>query len=222
MIRVVDIIDLVAEETGVTRNDIVAHRRAVTPCRSRRIAMYLATIHTPRSLPEVATTFGRDHSTVCYAVKMAKTAIETDTAFAATVSKLSAIIAGGGLSEPDLCSSVQTDRIARMEEQIARQASCILELKAELDHEREVRGQLESRVSDFMKSRVPEFAVEQQARAVSQACERRASSPYRPKIARPVPVTGRSRQHSQTNLTAALLGDPAPGRSAFDQQGQRP
>jgi chromosomal replication initiator protein len=60
----------VAEYYSVKISDMHSPRRARAVARPRQVAMYLAKLLTPRSLPEIGRKFGgRDHTTVLHAVK---------------------------------------------------------------------------------------------------------------------------------------------------------
>lgn len=64
---------VVAEEFGVTLDDMVSKRRARAVARPRQVAMYLCKKLTKRSLPDIGRRFGgRDHTTVMHAVKRIK------------------------------------------------------------------------------------------------------------------------------------------------------
>ncbi len=69
-VRIEDIQKIVARQFNVTRNDLLSNRRTRVIVRPRQVAMYLAKIMTPRSLPEIGRRFGgRDHTTVLHAVR---------------------------------------------------------------------------------------------------------------------------------------------------------
>jgi chromosomal replication initiator protein len=69
-IRIEDIQRIVARHYSVSRTELVSARRTRTVVKPRQIAMYLAKIMTPRSLPEIGRRFGnRDHTTVLHAVR---------------------------------------------------------------------------------------------------------------------------------------------------------
>jgi chromosomal replication initiator protein len=68
-IKVVDIQKLVARHFQVSLDDILSARRTASVVRPRQIAMYLAKVLTPRSLPDIGRLFGRDHTTVLHAVR---------------------------------------------------------------------------------------------------------------------------------------------------------
>jgi chromosomal replication initiator protein len=69
-VKIEDIQKLVANRFSVTRADILSARRTATVVKPRQIAMYLAKVLTPRSLPEIGRRFGgRDHTTVLHAVR---------------------------------------------------------------------------------------------------------------------------------------------------------
>ncbi|MGL6042980.1 MAG: chromosomal replication initiator protein DnaA [Sandaracinobacteroides sp.] len=60
----------VADHYALKINDLISPRRAREVARPRQVAMYLAKMLTPRSLPEIGRRFGgRDHTTVMHAVK---------------------------------------------------------------------------------------------------------------------------------------------------------
>ena len=69
-VRIEDIQKIVARQFNVTKNDLLSNRRTRVIVRPRQIAMYLAKVMTPRSLPEIGRRFGgRDHTTVLHAVR---------------------------------------------------------------------------------------------------------------------------------------------------------
>ena len=76
----------VAEEFGITLDDMVSKRRARAVARPRQVAMYLCKTMTKRSLPDIGRRFGgRDHTTVMHAVKRITSLMAEDAAFAARV-----------------------------------------------------------------------------------------------------------------------------------------
>ena len=69
----------VADHYALKINDLLSPRRARAIARPRQVAMYLAKILTPRSLPEIGRRFGgRDHTTVIHAVKRIEELRATD------------------------------------------------------------------------------------------------------------------------------------------------
>ena len=65
-----DIQRVVSRHYNVSRQELVSDRRTRVIVKPRQIAMYLAKIMTPRSLPEIGRRFGgRDHSTVLHAIR---------------------------------------------------------------------------------------------------------------------------------------------------------
>lgn len=69
-VRIEDIQKVVARQFNVSKNDLLSNRRTRVIVRPRQIAMYLAKVMTPRSLPEIGRRFGgRDHTTVLHAVR---------------------------------------------------------------------------------------------------------------------------------------------------------
>ncbi len=69
-VRIEDIQRVVARHYNVSKSELLSNRRTRTIVRPRQIAMYLAKMLTPRSLPEIGRRFGgRDHTTVLHAVR---------------------------------------------------------------------------------------------------------------------------------------------------------
>jgi chromosomal replication initiator protein len=82
-VRIEDIQRIVARHFNVSKADLLSSRRTRTIVRPRQIAMYLAKMLTPRSLPEIGRRFGgRDHTTVLHAVRKIEELIEGDSALA--------------------------------------------------------------------------------------------------------------------------------------------
>ena len=78
-VRIEDIQRIVARQFNVSRNDLLSNRRTRVIVRPRQIAMYLAKVMTPRSLPEIGRRFGgRDHTTVLHAVRKIETLTSED------------------------------------------------------------------------------------------------------------------------------------------------
>ena len=69
-VRIEDIQRIVARHYNVSKTELLSNRRTRTIVKPRQIAMYLAKMMTPRSLPEIGRRFGgRDHTTVLHAVR---------------------------------------------------------------------------------------------------------------------------------------------------------
>ena len=69
-VRIEDIQRIVARHYNVSKTELLSNRRTRTIVKPRQIAMYLAKVLTPRSLPEIGRRFGgRDHTTVLHAVR---------------------------------------------------------------------------------------------------------------------------------------------------------
>ena len=69
----------VADHYALKINDLLSSRRAREVARPRQVAMYLAKMLTPRSLPEIGRRFGgRDHTTVMHALKRIEELRATD------------------------------------------------------------------------------------------------------------------------------------------------
>lgn len=78
-VRVEDIQRVVSRHYNVPRSDLLSNRRTRIIVRPRQVAMYLAKMMTPRSLPEIGRRFGgRDHTTVLHAVRKIEGQIGTD------------------------------------------------------------------------------------------------------------------------------------------------
>lgn len=78
-VKIEEIQKLVASHYNVTRADILSSRRTANVVRPRQIAMYLAKVLTPRSLPEIGRRFGgRDHTTVLHAVRKIEALAKAD------------------------------------------------------------------------------------------------------------------------------------------------
>lgn len=72
------IIQHVAQRYHVTRMDLVSARRTGGVIRPRHIAIYLAKILTPLSLPSIGRLFGkRDHTTILHAIRKMSWLVET-------------------------------------------------------------------------------------------------------------------------------------------------
>ncbi len=69
-VRIEDIQRIVARHYNVSKTELLSNRRTRTIVKPRQVAMYLAKVMTPRSLPEICRRFGgRDHTTVLHAVR---------------------------------------------------------------------------------------------------------------------------------------------------------
>lgn len=82
-VKIEDIQRIVSKHYNVTKADLLSARRTRTIVRPRQIAMYLAKVMTPRSLPEIGRRFGnRDHTTVLHAVRKIEEMAKADYALA--------------------------------------------------------------------------------------------------------------------------------------------
>ena len=69
-VRIEDIQRIVARHYNVSKSELLSNRRTRGIVKPRQVAMYLAKVLTPRSLPEIGRRFGgRDHTTVLHAVR---------------------------------------------------------------------------------------------------------------------------------------------------------
>jgi chromosomal replication initiator protein len=92
-VRIEDIQRVVARHYNVSKADLLSSRRTRTIVRPRQIAMYLAKVLTPRSLPEIGRRFGgRDHTTVLHAVRKIEELISGDHTLADEIELLKRMI----------------------------------------------------------------------------------------------------------------------------------
>jgi chromosomal replication initiator protein len=92
-VKIEDIQRIVARHYNVSKADLLSSRRTRTIVRPRQIAMYLAKVLTPRSLPEIGRRFGgRDHTTVLHAVRKIEEMIEGDRTLAEEIELLKRMI----------------------------------------------------------------------------------------------------------------------------------
>ena len=92
-VRIEDIQRVVARHYNVSKADLLSSRRTRTIVRPRQIAMYLAKVLTPRSLPEIGRRFGgRDHTTVLHAVRKIEGLIQGDMTLADEIELLKRMI----------------------------------------------------------------------------------------------------------------------------------
>jgi len=92
-VRIEEIQMVVARHYNVSKADLLSARRTRTIVRPRQIAMYLAKMLTPRSLPEIGRRFGgRDHTTVLHAVRKIEGLIEGDRTLADEIELLKQMI----------------------------------------------------------------------------------------------------------------------------------
>jgi chromosomal replication initiator protein len=88
-LTVEEIMQVVAEETGVDPDTMRAKTRKSGPVRARQLAMFLAKQYTAHSLKQIGTYFGgRDHSTVIHAVKKVENDADVDVDYRATLDAL--------------------------------------------------------------------------------------------------------------------------------------
>ena len=92
-VRIEDIQRVVARHYNVSKADLLSARRTRTIVRPRQVAMYLAKVLTPRSLPEIGRRFGgRDHTTVLHAVRKIEDLIQGDRTLAEEIELLKRMI----------------------------------------------------------------------------------------------------------------------------------
>ena len=92
-VRIEDIQRVVARHYNVSKADLLSARRTRTIVRPRQVAMYLAKVLTPRSLPEIGRRFGgRDHTTVLHAVRKIEDLIQGDKTLAEEIELLKRMI----------------------------------------------------------------------------------------------------------------------------------
>lgn len=92
-VRIEDIQRVVSRHYNVSKTDLLSNRRTRTIVKPRQIAMYLAKVMTPRSLPEIGRRFGgRDHTTVLHAVRKIEDLATADTTLAQELELLRRLI----------------------------------------------------------------------------------------------------------------------------------
>jgi chromosomal replication initiator protein len=92
-VRIEDIQRVVSRHYNVSKADLLSARRTRTIVRPRQIAMYLAKVLTPRSLPEIGRRFGgRDHTTVLHAVRKIEDLMSGDRTLAEEIELLKRLI----------------------------------------------------------------------------------------------------------------------------------
>ena len=92
-VRIEDIQRIVARQFNVSKQDLLSNRRTRVIVRPRQIAMYLAKMMTPRSLPEIGRRFGgRDHTTVLHAVRKIESLTSEDQKLAHEIELLKRLI----------------------------------------------------------------------------------------------------------------------------------
>ena len=92
-IRIEEIQRVVARHYNVSKQDLLSNRRTRTIVKPRHVAMYLAKMMTPRSLPEIGRRFGgRDHTTVLHAVRKIEDMVGADQQLAKELELLKRLI----------------------------------------------------------------------------------------------------------------------------------
>ncbi|MGB6119013.1 MAG: chromosomal replication initiator protein DnaA [Mesorhizobium sp.] len=92
-VRIEDIQRVVARHYNVSKTELLSNRRTRTIVKPRQVAMFLAKVLTPRSLPEIGRRFGgRDHTTVLHAVRKIEQQSASDATLAQEVELLRRLI----------------------------------------------------------------------------------------------------------------------------------
>jgi chromosomal replication initiation ATPase DnaA len=92
-IKVGHIQEVVARHFNVKLSDMCSARRTANVVEPRQVAMYLAKVMTPRSMPDIGRRFGdRDHTTVLHAVRKITARMAVDDDYRAKVETLRAEI----------------------------------------------------------------------------------------------------------------------------------
>ena len=89
------IVETVAKRMNVSVNDIMGESRKKPIKNARNIAMYIIRNMTQMSLPQIGTTFGRDHSTVHSNISMVENQLVADSAFEAVINEIMKAIQRG-------------------------------------------------------------------------------------------------------------------------------
>jgi len=82
------IVEIVAKKYNVTTADIMGTSRKKEIKTARNVAMYIVRTVTRMSLPQIGSTFGRDHSTVHSNINMVESELTTNTLFEATITEI--------------------------------------------------------------------------------------------------------------------------------------
>lgn len=98
-----DIIEAVAEVTGVEADEILGRGREMRIIKARQLAIWIARNHTSRSLLEIANAFGKKHATILTGIKFAEKMLELDAEYArerdAVVARLAKVDCGCSCAE---------------------------------------------------------------------------------------------------------------------------
>jgi chromosomal replication initiator protein len=82
------IVQIVSKRMNVPVNEIMGDSRKKAIKNARNISMYIVRSMTQMSLPQIGTTFGRDHSTVHSNISMVENQIMADSAFEASINEI--------------------------------------------------------------------------------------------------------------------------------------
>ena len=195
------IIDTVWRETGVTRDAILSRSRDMKTTQARQLVMWLARWHTGMSFPRIGQMLGRDHSTVMHAV--------------GKIDALRDTRRDGFMLMPAALRLL--DLADRCEAALLREkASATAEWPAAL-------AAMRAHYAGQARAWRAEGRWEARQRAFHRAERMRGA---RCAISRPVAVTMPRRARvfvpRGCSLTAVMLGDPPPGRSALDRRRHQP
>ena len=86
------LVEVVAQEFGVTAAQIVSDRRPARIVLPRQVVMWIAVQRQQHSLPRVGHCLLRDHTTVLHGVRAVTARMAEDPAFAARVDRVAAIV----------------------------------------------------------------------------------------------------------------------------------
>ena len=89
------IVETVAKKLNVSVNEIMGESRKKPIKNARNIAMYIIRNMTQMSLPQIGTTFERDHSTVHSNISMVENQIVADSAFESVINDIMKTIKRG-------------------------------------------------------------------------------------------------------------------------------
>jgi len=88
---VLEIRNATAKYYGLTQMDMICHRRTKELVRPRQVAMYIARLLTPFSLPAIARHFGnRDHTTALHACRTIERKMKVDAKLSQDIAKITA------------------------------------------------------------------------------------------------------------------------------------
>ncbi|MGB0747154.1 MAG: helix-turn-helix domain-containing protein [Magnetospiraceae bacterium] len=87
MNEVSQIIEIVSQQTGISRKRILSAQRMAGVVRARHAIMYVACTQTEKSLPMIGRALGRDHTTILHGYRKVKSRLRDDEDLAVLVAE---------------------------------------------------------------------------------------------------------------------------------------